>query len=229
MPRTCTVCTHAQRAEIDTALVNSESLRDIAGRFRVSRSALDRHRTDHLPEGLIKAQDAQESADADRVMLELRRILERTNLLFDACDRWLRDPDDPTRYEIGPRAEDVKVTYTQKGDDGRPVKRKKRLSELLKLAGLLDSSGLEVELIEVKHADPRELVLKAAAQSHSNIELLAELIGELKRNPVISVLVSPAWVRLRGTIISALEGFPDAREAVLNALNDGDGNGNGRH
>ena len=44
-------------------------------------------------------------------MAELRRCFERVNLLFDACDRWLRDADDPSRYDIGPRAAEVLVTY----------------------------------------------------------------------------------------------------------------------
>ena len=34
--------------------------------------------------------------DADALLVELRRYGERVNLLFDACDRWLRDPEDPT-------------------------------------------------------------------------------------------------------------------------------------
>ena len=36
MPRTCTICTHAQRQEIDSALLSGDSLRDIARpRYRI--------------------------------------------------------------------------------------------------------------------------------------------------------------------------------------------------
>jgi hypothetical protein len=51
--RTCTVCRDPKRAEIDAALATGTPLRDIAGRFSVSTSALDRHRG-HLGDQLVE-------------------------------------------------------------------------------------------------------------------------------------------------------------------------------
>jgi len=45
MPRHCTVCDHSDRAEIDAALVERQPFRDLAGRFRLSSTALHRERT----------------------------------------------------------------------------------------------------------------------------------------------------------------------------------------
>ena len=74
MPRVCSICTHAQRADIDAALVRRDSLRDIAGRFGVSRSALARHSDEHLGPALAKAQDAHEETHALDVLKQLRAI-----------------------------------------------------------------------------------------------------------------------------------------------------------
>ncbi len=51
MPRKCTICEHPQHQEINQALLQgAESGRQIARRFDLSSSALQRHRTRHLPE-----------------------------------------------------------------------------------------------------------------------------------------------------------------------------------
>ena len=47
MPRTCTVCRHPQRGEIEAALESGQSYRDTSSRFGVSKSALERHRGGH--------------------------------------------------------------------------------------------------------------------------------------------------------------------------------------
>jgi len=64
-------------------------------------------------------------------MEELGRCFQRVTLLFNACDRWLRDADDPARYDIGPRAGDILVTYAEPGPNGKPVRRKEALDRLL--------------------------------------------------------------------------------------------------
>jgi hypothetical protein len=219
MPRICTVCVHANRDTIDSALVAGEPLRDIAGRFSVSRSSLDRHKAEHLPASLAKAEQAAEVASATNVMAELERCFARVNLLFDACDRWLRDPADPDRYDIGPRADDVLVIYEEPNPDkpdGRPIRSKAPLSALLPRAE--QQNGVTVLRVESRHADPRELVLKAAAQLQGQTELLAKLLGELNDAPQVNVLVAPEWVAVRTTLLSALGPFPEARVAVANAL-----------
>lgn len=42
MPGVCTVCAHAQRKDIDAAIIAAEPLRGIARRFRASDDALGR-------------------------------------------------------------------------------------------------------------------------------------------------------------------------------------------
>jgi hypothetical protein len=78
MPRTCTVCTRAERAEIDAALLDGQPFRDIAGRFGTSRSALLRHKKADLPATLVKAKQAQEEVRAETLFERLRAVNRET-------------------------------------------------------------------------------------------------------------------------------------------------------
>jgi hypothetical protein len=66
--------------------------------------------------------------------------------------------------------------------------------------------------------------LSAIREARSNLELLAKLLGELDERSVVNLNLSPEWLELRAVIIGALEPHPDARGAVLRAL-EGAGNG----
>lgn len=82
MPQTCSVCRHPQRAEVDALLLESVPLRDIAGRFGLSKSALARHATEHLPRDLVRAREAGEVARADDLLGQLRDLQARTLALL---------------------------------------------------------------------------------------------------------------------------------------------------
>jgi hypothetical protein len=71
MPRTCSVCKHPRKAEIDAALISDEPYRIIAERFGTSASATYRHR-DHLPSSLLAAQEVEEVARADSLLDQIR-------------------------------------------------------------------------------------------------------------------------------------------------------------
>jgi transposase-like protein len=88
--RKCSVCNHPDRNEIDKALVTrSASMRDIAGQYGVSRSALSRHKSNHLPR-LVEAAKASEAAQAVTsgvaLMDELDRLLNRALAILEAAE-----------------------------------------------------------------------------------------------------------------------------------------------
>jgi hypothetical protein len=219
MPRTCTVCTHPERAVIDRALVSRESFRDISKRFSVSVSAADRHKKGHIPATLVRAKAVQETSDAVDVMAELQRCFERVNLLFDACDRWLRDADDSTRYDIGPRATELDVTYDEivrdRNGNPRTVRRKRKLAELLET---VESETRSITMVETKYADPRELVLKTANRLQGQLELLSKLLDLLKDGNTVNVTISADWVQIRTELMVALRPYPEAAQAVAGRL-----------
>jgi transposase-like protein len=154
MPRRCTVCDHPERHGIDEALVTGAPYRSVAKRFGLSESSVYRHKTEHLPDQLLKAKEVEEAARADDLLDQVR------NLQAHALD-------------ILERAE--------------------------------------------KAGDPRT-ALAAISQARGNLELLGKLAGELDERPVVTLNVSSEWLELRTVIVGALEPHPEARGAVLRAL-----------
>ncbi len=85
MPRTRTVCHHPNRGRIDEALVSGTAIRDIAGQYTLTKSAVGRHRT-HIGTALVqapqrKAELEDELGDdllgqANALNRDLRRALE---------------------------------------------------------------------------------------------------------------------------------------------------------
>ena len=157
MPRTCTICGHEARTDIEEALVTGTPYRKIAERFSVSAAALSRHKSGHLPEKLAKAQEAQEAAEADDLLRQIR-VLQQTTL------RILRDAE---------------------------------------------------------AAGKQRTALKAIAQARRNLEMLAELQGELARQPDVHVQIDA----MQALILNALEDRPEAKADVARALYDNGGTG----
>ena len=87
MGRRCTVCSHPDRPAVDQALINHKPYRDVAGRFSLGKNALLRHHDDHLPELLLKAKDAEEAAQADDLLAELRSLRDRTYGLLERAEQ----------------------------------------------------------------------------------------------------------------------------------------------
>jgi len=50
------------------------------------------------------------------------------------------------------------------------------------------------------------------------IRLMAELEGKISNQPQITIINSPEWVELRTCIITALDPFPQAKGAVIDAI-----------
>ncbi len=87
MPRVCTICSHSDRAAIDAALLNGESYRTIAVRYGPSKTALIRHKAEHLPAKLAKAHEAKEVASADRLITELNGLKSKAVSLLMQAER----------------------------------------------------------------------------------------------------------------------------------------------
>ena len=88
MARSCTVCRHEARAEIDHALIRGTPARQLASRFvPLTRMALWRHREDHLPAALAKAQEASEVARGDELLRELQALKAKAVTLLLAAEQ----------------------------------------------------------------------------------------------------------------------------------------------
>lgn len=86
MARTCTVCAHPEREDIDQALVSDSSNLSLSAEFGVTESALRRHKRNHLPASLVKSQEAREVAASDDLLAQVRGLQERTLAILETAE-----------------------------------------------------------------------------------------------------------------------------------------------
>lgn len=60
--------------------------------------------------------------------------------------------------------------------------------------------------------------LRAIARAEKQLELEARLLGELNEGVRVSLTTSPDWLATRSAILRAIDPYPEARRAVLEAL-----------
>ena len=63
------------------------------------------------------------------------------------------------------------------------------------------------------------MVARVTSQIHTNLELMAKLLGDLQTGHVTNnILVTPVYVEMRVALVAALAPYPDARHAVAQVL-----------
>jgi len=73
MAMTCKACASPERANIDKALAIGTPLRDIPGHYRISRSALDRHKS-HVSQAITKFQEKREEKLGESPLEQMQRL-----------------------------------------------------------------------------------------------------------------------------------------------------------
>ena len=90
MSQTCTVCRSPDREAIDRVLLDGGALRDVAGRFKLSKSAVERHKAACLPAFLVAAK-----AEADQGHgIDLHQQLKAANSLAWQVAKQAKDAGD---------------------------------------------------------------------------------------------------------------------------------------
>jgi len=135
--------------------VNQVPLEALSKAYGVTTAALHRHKK-HIPQQLVRAQDAKEIAAADTLMGRVA--------------------------ELDRKAEDV---YTK----------------------AIEANNLTA-------------AIQAVRELRGVTELYAKITGEIQQQTV-NIVVMPEWVVLRSAILKALEPYPDALQAVVNAIGGG--------
>jgi hypothetical protein len=86
VPRSCTICEHPDRETIDRSLVGDSSNLSVSSLFGVSESAVRRHKANHLPAKLVMAQAAEEVAQADDLLQQVRDLQGRALAILSKAE-----------------------------------------------------------------------------------------------------------------------------------------------
>src|SRR5215216_3962577 len=86
MPRSCTICRHADRDAIEDAFVAGTPKRRIASRYGVTERAVRHHLREHLPALLALARDAERAARADSLLDRIEALQSRLLAILEATE-----------------------------------------------------------------------------------------------------------------------------------------------
>jgi hypothetical protein len=99
----------------------------------------------------------------------------------------------------------------------RDAERAARADTLLDRIEALQSRTLAI-LEAAEETNEHRTALSAIREARGNLELIGEVTKELNRAPTLNLHLNPEWLELRAVIVGALDAHPDARGAVLRAL-----------
>lgn len=219
----CKVCRHPDSELINSALIGGMAVAKVAEKFTgLSSTGVHRHVVSHVPQMAATALAKTDDNRGTRIVEEVEIVLKRIRKMSDACDEYLQDPEDPEKYYLGPRADEVDVVYetweavtSLKGETSA-----KRNRTIKPLSGWLDElAGLGGNSIEVRqrYADPRRLLLDAAAGLHDYIDIVSRISDQM-REAVADAAASREWAEVRAIIMRVLDDYPEAKKALQKEL-----------
>jgi len=198
MARTCTICSHPERLEIDKQLLRGDSIAGISRNFAVSEDSLSRHRDKHLREaisdviGAMRA--AREEALAQIRSAELETIKEE--VVAEARETTA------ARLEAAASYLDQLAILRQKAAD------------ILETAS--EAGDLKTALMGIKEA-------RACIEVLARIEGKLSDSPQINLQQV-NIYSSPEWDAVGLLLARILEPYPDLRAEVatgLQALQEG--------
>ena len=93
-----------------------------------------------------------------------------------------------------------------------------RADDLLDQVKILQVRALDI-LGKAELAGDLRTALAGVREARGCLELLAKLSGELDQRAQINISLDSSWIEIRTTILTALEPYPTAQEAVVESLN----------
>lgn len=213
MPRKHEVSIHPDKTKIDKALIKGDSYRIIAGRYGVSMTAIGRYMKSKLIPQTAKAQAVRELQGGSDLLDKLEKYLNIAEKMITAAEEYLQDPDDPNKLNLGPRAEEVEIDYTEIIGKAR-VKKKATLQQLLEN---IKVDGRIINFIRYKHEDPRRTILNAANTLTKQIEIFGRIHGDIK-NVSLNLTIQPAFQMLIQNLINITAEYPEVRREIVNAI-----------
>ena len=182
----CKICDSNKVAQINQKLVNGDSIASISKLYGFARDTIKRHKKLCMG-ALLKQANDEKQLVGDSLIKQVESDIYMIHKLVKACDEWLTDPEDPSKYFLGPRGDEIEIIYQGKDpktDRLLPTMRKASLQEMIDTVEKSDK--FTIHNITHKHADPRELLLKAIAKLEGIVKMIldttmAEIENQHKR------------------------------------------------
>lgn len=166
----CKICNHKRVAQINSKMLNQASLSSLEKLYSVSRATLRKHRDNCLPAILADDNKIKDAITGDVLIKQVYDTIALVRKLYTACDDYLTDPDDKDKYFLGPRGHEIEVLYSDYNDKGNPDRVQKK-ADIQQLLDSLDGKYV-IRNVTVKHADPRDLLLKGIGKLQDTVKMI---------------------------------------------------------
>ena len=177
----------------------------------VSYRSIQRHKG-HIAEMGARAIVERKATEGTHIVAQVQTAIDRIRKMSDACDDYLSHPGKVDTYFLGSRADELEVLYIKPSG----AKEVKTLDHYI---GLVEGLGGSVVRVKSRVADPRELILKASDSLHKYIETASRIADQMTEQRV-KASASKEWRKVRVKILNVLDGYPEAKEAMLTALSE---------
>ena len=198
---------HPKFAEILEDMAKGMTENQLADKYNIHRSSIHRYMVAHREPRTVVAEKIYR--DTTTSLMEVQRAgMAVIGKVMQELEERLTDPNDPNRYWLGPREEEIDVVYTDYNGD-KPVQKRCSLVELL--------HGKQVDGVRWRIEDPRKMLLSA-------VEVLGR---QVQRAEALTAGVNDSVRReeqdkevdeLLTDIVRVLEKFPKAKTEVLRAI-----------
>ena len=205
---------HPKRKQIERELAEGNQISTISKKYGVSRQALQGYRRNRLPSKLIKAVERQDITDAQHLFQVILKACQRMEKLSDACDEYLQDPDDVSKYFLGEHEQEIIVVGERTDGNGKRFKVKKPLSVIIRE---LEGKGYQIEKLKSNTTDPRMLLVRTSEALTKQMETLVNAWRAIDQGKS-SFIGTPAWQEVVAIILKSTEKFPEARRAITDGL-----------
>ncbi len=167
MPRTCTICSHERRAEIDQALVAPIDLHEIESKYNVSIPALRRHKAAHVPLTLAKAEETRQVQQAKDMVAHALDVVQQLQAINTATLAILKAAQHDHDHDLALRAID---------------RVQKQIELQAKLLGDLQPDGSVNITISTEWVQIRAVLMQALAPYPDAATAVAQALLEVDRD-----------------------------------------------
>jgi hypothetical protein len=235
MARPCILCEHAQRREIEAAIIAGRSLRSLSAEYGITYGAIHRHRHNHLPATVrVAAQEALEracnTATASGTQMPSALAQGLPGGVPDNALAAIPEASFPTS-PVRRRTRVLQLSDTPPAppaDVGSPpITAPQPTQTAAPAAGVFNlyqsATDLRERAMAILAAAERDRDAKTALMAIREARGVLDHMSRLEERQVgnaaaVSLAESPEWQRTRAAIITALADHPEARLAVAEAL-----------
>jgi 5'-deoxynucleotidase YfbR-like HD superfamily hydrolase len=209
---------HPNRRLIEQELAEGVPIRTLSERYNIHRSSLERYKKNRLPDELVKAAKQRDITSANELFSIILKTVQRMEKLSDSCDEYLKDPDNPGLYHLGPQAEEIQVVYKEEitlpNGEERIVRKKDSLQDLL---FRLEEHEISPTELRGTQTDPRILLVKSSDMLTKQMDMLVQAWKNVDQGKT-NLFGSETWQKAIEVILTETQEYPEIRRRIADGL-----------